>query len=174
MRFLSRSNILLGGTFGALLLLSWTSSRRNTSTSADLSRTSTSGSHRVICDSSSSKRRSWPRGNVSTWDDVRRLPSIFLNFGGGLNRHPRRHYTHYVAVEAEAEGFDWCRPPQPSCGDWCVCLAPAAPWPLADGTVSRISSEDCLERASCGISISTDLPPSPARRCEAPQSRNTD
>jgi SAM-dependent methyltransferase len=92
-------------------------------------------------------------GRVSTWEEVRSLPSIHLNIGAAWDRHPSKHFKHYVAVEAPALRFAFCSGVgmRFGCGAYCVCQPwIGGPLPLPDGSVSSILTEHCLEHVPWG------------------------
>ena len=61
-----------------------------------------------------------------SWDDVKRLPCIYLNFGGDVNRHSiDRNYANYVSIQGSSTSGGWgCAVNDVSkteeCGEWCV------------------------------------------------------
>jgi len=93
----------------------------------------------------------YPEGSydVSSWEAVRALDVIKLNFGGGRDKHPRANFEGYVAVEAlgdEASTMGGhCAASFPWCGSHCVCYDAAKPLPLGDATVAHILCEHVLE-----------------------------
>jgi predicted SAM-dependent methyltransferase len=68
------------------------------------------------------------------WSDVSKLDDIWLNLGGRGNCHPRPGYENYIAVDLE-----------PATEGWAVKQDLRQPLPLADGSVSRILTEDFVE-----------------------------
>jgi len=102
----------------------------------------------------------WNRVDTTTWSDVAAMEHIYLNFGGGYNRHGHisGRYDGYVAVESQSSTMGWCVPnfqwskllvqgfgTEGYCGNWCVCSKVPGRFELADNTVERIHSEDCVE-----------------------------
>lgn len=69
-----------------------------------------------------------------TWKEVEDLDEIWLNLGGRQNHHPVPEYQNYVAVDLKPIG-----------GGWAVQHDLRTALPLADGSVSRIITEDFVE-----------------------------
>lgn len=80
------------------------------------------------------------------WSDVQKLPCIYLNYGADGQKHPNKAYENYVAVAGPSGSGGWgCNLDNDDCGEWCVCHDLRQPIPLANSSVDRIHSEDCLE-----------------------------
>ena len=96
----------------------------------------------------------YPLGSydVSSWDAVRAMRPIKLNFGGGSDKHPRANYKGYVAVEALDNTVGTmgphCSQKFPWCGSYCVCYDPGKSLPLLNNTVSQILCEHVLEHVA--------------------------
>lgn len=75
------------------------------------------------------------------WSEVRKLPRIQLNLGGGGDCHPEPRYEGYVSVDAK------------SVAPWSVEHDLTQPIPLPDESVERILTEHFIEhvdRAAAG------------------------
>ena len=96
----------------------------------------------------------YPLGSydVSSWDAVRAMRPIKLNFGGGSDKHPRANYKGYVAVEALDNTVGTmgphCSQKFPWCGSYCVCYDSGKSLPLLNNTVSQILCEHVLEHVA--------------------------
>jgi predicted SAM-dependent methyltransferase len=75
-----------------------------------------------------------PRRHPLEWNEVLAKDPIYLNLGGAEFRHPMGGYEGYISVDAD-----------PPPGEWSVKHDLTTPIPLADGSVTRIHTEDFLE-----------------------------
>ena len=68
------------------------------------------------------------------WHDVQKMDPIYLNLGGDSNCHPEKGYENYISVDLSLPDRSWM-----------VAHDLREKIPLADGTVTRIHSEDFIE-----------------------------